>query len=132
MGSRFRVVVFGKAGCDKCKALNRRLDAILGKPGWQDFERVYCDLETEEGLVEFCNAECINPQRIPAFLVTQHSEQTGDYERLSGPPPGGQDGVCKKSRLHTWRGLQTDYSDLGRGLITPKMIETVLGEARQQ
>lgn len=130
MADTFRVVVFGKAGCDKCKALNRRLDAILSKPDWQDFEKTYCDLETEAGLVEFCNAECINPQRIPAFLVMRRSASTGEYERMPALS-SGDDEVCGASRLHTWRGLQTDYSDVGRGLITPKMIQTVLSEARR-
>ena len=131
MADRFRVVVFGKAGCDKCRALNKRLDTVLGKPEWQDFEKLYCDLETEGGLVEFCNAECINPQRVPAFLVARRIDGTGDYERLPALSPGSYDEVCKNSRLYMWRGLQTDYSEVGRGLITPQMLQTVLAEARQ-
>jgi hypothetical protein len=39
--------------------------------------------------------------------------------------------VCKKTRLHHIMGLQTDYSDQGRGVISPKMIKRVLEEARQ-
>ena len=38
--------------------------------------------------------------------------------------PGGS------SALYTWVGLQTDYSSVGRGVITPRMIEAVLRQAK--
>ena len=75
--SKFVVKVFGKPGCDKCKVLNRRLDSLFAKEEWQDFRKVYCDVETEEGLVEFCNVECINPQRIPAMVVAVEDPESG-------------------------------------------------------
>ena len=68
---QFVVKVFGKDGCDKCKVLNRRLDTLLAQKEWADFEKQYCDVETEDGLVDFCNVECINPQRIPAMVVAR-------------------------------------------------------------
>ena len=67
----FRVLVFGKVGCDKCAMLNRRLDRLFAEESWQDFEKQYCDIETEEGLIAFCRAQCVNPSRIPALLVTR-------------------------------------------------------------
>ena len=48
---------------------------------------------------------------------------------LANKQPGTIDKVCKKARLYQFLGLQTDYSDLGKGLITPKMIQSVLAEA---
>lgn len=131
MDKGYCIRVFGKAGCNKCAVLNQRLDKLLEKEAWSDFTKQYCDVETEDGMLLFCEAECINPQRIPALLVTRRNDTTGTYEPVDNPVPGGADPVCKKSRLYHFLGLQTDYSDEGRGVLTPKMITTVLSEARK-
>jgi hypothetical protein len=130
MSKPYRIQVFGKAGCDKCAVLNQRLDNLLGKKEWQDFEKEYLDVETEDGLVAFSEAECVNPQRIPAMLVTHHVEEADSYQPMPNPHPGARDDVCKQSKLYQFLGLQTDYSETGRGVITPKMIAAVLSEAR--
>lgn len=129
MDKPFRVLVFGKTGCDKCKMLNRRLDRLFGEEKWQDFEKQYCDVETEEGLIAFCRAQCVNPSRIPALLVTRRS-QDGTYEPVVNAAAEKQDAVCGRSRLYQYVGLQTDYSEIGSGVITPEMIEAVLQVAR--
>lgn len=126
---KYRVLVFGKAGCPKCHVLNQRLDSLLKKDEWQSFEKIYCDVESEEGLVSFCKAECINPQRIPAFLITKFDDQEGKYIPIPNPTMGEQDKVCKDSKLFTYLGVQTDYTDRGRGVISPKMIKSILREA---
>ena len=126
----FRVMVFGKTGCDKCKLLNKRLDELFTKPEWSEFEKVYYDVETEDGLVPFCRAECISPNRIPAMLVTRWNSDKSRYENIPNPSPDREDAVLKKSRLHSYLGLQTDYSETGQGVITPKMLTSVLDEAR--
>jgi len=127
----YRVTVFGKAGCDKCKVLQKRLDDILAKPEWSDFEKAYADIETEEGLVPFCRAECLNPSRIPAFVVSRRDPATGHYELLPNLAPGQPSAVLKKAGLYTYVGLQTDYAGEGQGVITPRMIIAVLEAARQ-
>ena len=129
MNTPFRVVVFGKTSCDKCKVLNRRLDRLFTEEKWQDFEKHYCDVETEEGLLTFCRAQCVNPSRIPALLVMRRSAD-GRLEPIQNPNPGVADAVCRRSRLYQYVGLQTDYSDIGSGIITPEMIESVLLAAR--
>jgi len=131
MEKAFRVLVFGKVGCTKCTMLKKRLHTLLDKGEWQDFEQGYRDVETPDGLVDFCRAECINPNRIPALVVTRKDETTGQYRKLRNPSPGKPDKVCKTSKLYTYLGLQTDYGDVGRGTITPKMLTSVLAEARQ-
>ena len=40
----FKVIVFGKKGCDKCKVLNKRLDKLMEKDEWQAFEKEYYDI----------------------------------------------------------------------------------------
>ena len=129
MEKDYRVLVFGKAGCAKCKVLNKRLDSLLAKDEWQDFEKVYCDIETEEGLVEFCQSECVNPSRIPGLVVTKRNTGTGGYVRVRNLNPGDDKGVCKSSKLYTYVGIQTDYNS-GGGVLTPKMLASVLEEAR--
>ncbi len=127
----YRVTVFGKAGCDKCKVLQKRLYEILAKPEWNDFEKVYADVETEDGLVAFCRAECVNPSRIPAFVVSRRDPVSGHYQLVLNPEPEKPAPVLKKAGLYTYTGLQTDYTGEGQGVITPRMITTILEAARK-
>lgn len=130
MTKPYRVRVFGKAGCQKCDMLKRRLGKLLSNEAWSDFDQSYSDVESEEGLVTFCRAQCLNPSRIPALLIERRNEDTGQYELLANPSPGVGDAVFGASKLYQWLGLQTDYSDTGKGLITPKMLTDILEEAR--
>ncbi len=131
MNRKLKVVVFGKAGCDKCKTLQARLAGLLEREEWRAlFEPDYCDIETEPGIVRFCKAECINPQRVPALLVERWDPGKNRYEPLPNPEPGARDPLCRNSRLYQFLGLQTDYSEAGRGLLTKPMIESVLAGAR--
>jgi len=129
MSKPFQAVVFGKAGCDKCKLLTRRVDDLLGKPGWEDFERVYLDVETIDGLVEFCKAECLNPQRLPALVVRRVTEDGAEF--IPVEPCAAPDPELGATRLYHIAGLQTDYSAEGRGVVTPRMIAAALDAARQ-
>ena len=129
MTKPYKIKVFGKPGCAKCKTLNQRLDKLLTKEEWADFEKEYCDVETVDGLVAFASAECINPQRIPAMLVTRKDEITGRYDPIPTRDPQPVDEICGKSKLYQYVGLQTDYTPAGNGIISPKMITAVLKEA---
>lgn len=128
MNKPYRVVVFGKPGCPKCKTLNPRIDKALAKPEWADFEKESVNVQTEDGLVRFCNAECINPQRIPAFLIEKWDEEHARYLPVTNPRAGEPDSVCKAFKLYSHIGLQTDYTTTGT--ITPRMITSVLKEAQ--
>ena len=130
MAKTFRIRVFGKAGCDKCAALNQRLDKLMAEPEWQDFEKEYHDLETEDGLIVFSEAECVNPQRIPAFVIARRRGDSAVYDPVPSAAPGRADAVCGKSRLFQYLGLQTDYSSTG--VISPRMLAAVLAEAQAQ
>jgi len=127
----YRVTVFGKAGCDKCKVLQKRLDEILAKPEWSDFEKTYADIETEDGLVAFSRAECVNPARVPAFVVSRRDPISGHYQLVLNPEPGKSAQLLKRAGLYTYAGLQTDYTDDGQGVITPRMITATLEAARK-
>ena len=130
MASKYRARVFGKAGCQKCDMLKRRLTKLLAKKEWADVTLDYSDVESEDGLVTFCRVQCLNPSRIPALLVERLNEETGAYELIPNPAPGRDDPVIGAAKLYQWLGLQTDYSAAGRGLITPKMLTAILEEAR--
>ncbi len=128
-GNTMIVHVFGKRGCAKCAMLNKRLDEILTKEPWAGhFVKVYNDLETEDGLLNFCLAQCLNPNRVPAMVVSRLSE-SGEEDYLPNPSPDERDSVCKRSSLYTCLGIQTDYSEEGKGIITPQMIQHVLDQA---
>ncbi len=129
MSNPLRVLVFGKAGCPKCTLLNQRLDKLLEKDEWSGFEKAYADVETEEGLIAFAEAECLNPQRIPAMLVMRFNEDMQDYEPVPNPSVGTAPAFFKNTRLHQHLGLQTDYTDVGKGTLSPKMITSCLSEA---
>lgn len=130
MAKKYNIKVFGKAGCDKCRVLNQRLDGLLQKDEWADFDKTYVDLDTVDGLVEFCKAECINPQRVPAFVVCRQNEN-GKEQLLARSRPE-QASIAGNVALHHLVGLQTDYSQEGRGVLRPDMIAAVLEEAREQ
>lgn len=125
----YQIHVFGKPGCDKCHTLNGRIDDLLRDAEWADFRKVYHDLETESGLVEFCEAECLNPQRVPGFYVSKADPATGLQRPIPSPQPGAP-APGGSSALYTWVGLQTDYTAAGRGVITPRMIEATLRLAK--
>lgn len=128
--SKFTINVFGKHGCAKCAMLNRRIDQLLEKGQYSDFTKVYRDVLTEDGLVTFCKAECLNPSRIPAMVISV-TDGDGRERYLENPAPGRPDPVCKDSRLYQFLGIQTDYSPEGKGVITPEMIQSILDEAAQ-
>lgn len=130
MSKPYRVEVFGKPGCDKCAVLKQRIDKLLAKEEWGDFDQIYHDLETVDGLVAFSEAECINPQRVPALLVSRRRDDSEQFEPVPNPAPGDNGKAGGTSRLYHYLGLQTDYSGKGHGVITPKMISAVLNEAR--
>jgi len=131
MDAPLRIAIFGKQGCDKCKTLQQRVDKLLAGGEWNDFEKSYHDVETEEGLVLFCRLECANPNRIPALAVMERDD-TGAWRPMPRSVPGAPDPVGGASRLYAYVGLQTDYSPQGKGVITPAMIRAVLEEARAQ
>ena len=125
------VHVFGKKTCAKCAMLNKRLDEILVKEPWAgNFVKVYNDLETEDGLLNFCLAQCLNPNRVPAMVVAK-LDKDGVEEFIPNPNPDEMDPISKRSALYTCIGLQTDYSSEGNGVITPKMIQHVLDRAME-
>jgi hypothetical protein len=130
MSKTYQIHVFGKPGCAKCHTLNGRLDDLLQEEVWTDFEKVYHDLETENGLVEFCNVECLNPQRVPGFYVSKADPVSGDQAPIPNPVAGSADAPGGTSALYTWVGMQTDYTSVGRGVLSPKMIEAVLDQAK--
>ncbi len=124
-----RMTVFGKAGCDKCKVMRKRVEELVAAD--DGVEAAYCDVETEAGLVQFCRAECMNPQRIPAVLMYRRASEGGTYEPVPAAPAGeGEHPVYGRSRLNHLLGLQTDYSAAGRGVVSPRMLRAMLKEAR--
>ncbi len=124
----YKIVVFGKEGCQKCHTLNQRIDKMLTRDEWKDFSKAYVDVLTEQGLIEFCNTECINPQRIPAMTVQRLNKETNTYEYIPNPHHNSVDEACGSFKLYTYLGVQTDYTTTGT--ITPKMIKSILTSAQ--
>ncbi len=122
------VNVFGKEGCAKCAMLKQRLEKFLKEPEYAAFKLEYSDVLTDDGLQKFCLAECLNPSRIPAMVISKEGAD-GRQHYVPNPHPGKTDDVCKKSQIYTYLGLQTDYSEEGKGLLTPNMIKAILDEA---
>lgn len=121
---RFQVALFGKEGCDKCEVLKKRLDKILQEKPYEEFEFVYCDLGTVEGLVRFCRSDVLNPQRIPSFMVF-HKET--DQEEADPDPLRCRREISAEEEIETFLALETDYKTTG--IISPKMIKNVLDQA---
>ena len=85
--------VFGKShGCEKCDMLKRRLHALLEKEEYKNIKFEFHDILTEEGVVDFCKTQCINPNRVPALVLTHDKENTialrdKHIMRMSGVAP---------------------------------------------
>src|SRR3989339_1661563 len=124
---RFQLAVFGKQGCDKCELLKKRLTKILGEEDYADFEYAYNDLGTPEGLVRFCRAEILNPQRVPSFMVYRIGE--GEAESALRPVRRRKK-VSAGEEIDTFLALETDYRTTG--VITPEMIKKVLDTALEK
>lgn len=118
--------VIGHTGCKKCEMLNRRLDALLEKePYKSSFAKFYHDTEDPRGMEEkekalmfFCKAQCVNPNRIPALIIT---DERGEFLERKGRP-------VKPVQLYQYVGIQTDYTD-GGGILPPEIIKDTLDEA---
>jgi hypothetical protein len=118
--------VIGHTGCKKCEMLNRRLDALLEKePYKSSFAKVYHDTEDprwmkekELALMFFCKCQCINPNRIPALIIT---DERGEFLSRDGKPKNS-------NQLYQFIGIQTDYTD-GGGILPPEIIKETLDEA---
>jgi len=124
---KFIVNVFGKEGCAKCSMLNRRIDKLLTEEKYSCFVKRYNDVLTEDGMVKFCLAQCLNPNRIPAMVISTVGAD-GKEHYMDNDDHSPSD-VYKRSKLYQYLGVQTDYSAEGNGIIPPEMIEAVLKEA---
>lgn len=127
--TKYRINIFGKPGCSKCKQLMKRVDSLLEKEEFAEFDRQYWDLSTLDGLVKFARTECINPNRIPAFTIDKVDQETGWVEPLR-PTNQSEKPEWSYARLYSLFGMQTDYTDKGKGLLTPDMLTTVMKEAK--
>lgn len=125
---KHRIVVFGKSDCEKCKAMNHKIDELLKDGEYKDFEKQYVDVMSEDGLVMFCDLESLNPQRIPSFVIMKH---VGDkFIPIENNSDITSDDICGKALIYQYYGLQTDYSN-NEGKITSKMIEHVLNMVKK-
>lgn len=124
--------VFGKEGCTKCAAMKRRVAQRLEKPEFAHCRMEYHDVLTEEGLLVFCKAMCLNPNRIPALLI---SDDNGKYIRRKGTWSDKPDSVHPErykfamGATYPYLGIQTDY-DEGGGLVRPEAIERLMEEGQ--
>jgi len=118
--------VIGHTGCAKCAMLNRRLDSILKEePYKSNFVKLYHDTDDPRGMdfqisaiVFFCKAQCVNPNRIPALIIT---DENGEFLLRDGKPKN-------TNQLYQYIGVQTDYTE-GGGILPPERIKETLDEA---
>ena len=123
---RFQVAVFGKQGCDKCRLLKNRLEKILAEKTYADFEMIYYDLGTVEGLVRFCQCEMLNPQRIPSFMVFEKEDRPGTTALRQLSCRVEMSDLVDED-LDIFMGLETDYTSTGT--LKPVMIRRILDSA---
>lgn len=120
--------VFGKEGCSKCAALKRRLERLLTKPEYSMIKMEYHDVMTLDGIVGFCKAECLNPNRIPALLLASD----GKYIKYTAwkeldANEGPANGSFSASATYPYVGVQTNYDSTG--VITEQTIKDLLDAA---
>lgn len=127
MDEAYKIIVFGKDDCPKCKSLFRRLKKLLSrKPDFRFFKGPeYVGIDTERGLVEFCKLECINTSQIPAFIVYKRDQDLDKWIPV-GRTVNQKYADYNDNIIYLYSGLQTDYSDKGKGVITEGMIKEEL------
>lgn len=121
------VNIIGHTGCQKCAMLNRRTDTLLQQEPYKSlFRKVYHDTEDpsgmearEEALSFFCKCQCVNPNRIPAFIIT---DENGEFL------PCLECTHLQGVHLYQYIGIQTDYTE-GGGILPPETIKETLDEA---
>ena len=132
MPKKFQIEVFGKPGCEKCTLLNKRLDQLLQDPEWEEFSKTYQNVETVDGLVAFAQTECMNPSRIPGFVVKAWNPRKERYTYLPQTLIDPIKPAAQRNLLSLYLGLETDYTDVGKGVLAPKLIKSILRAARSQ
>lgn len=125
---KYFVNVFGKQGCAKCDLMKKRLAVLLERPEYRLFELRYYDIRTDPGIVAFCNADCVNPNRIPALLISGVRNGTDAYLQDPRQFEDITDAAFESGTTYQHIGLQTDY-DNGGGVVTPAMLQGVLDKA---
>jgi hypothetical protein len=122
MSKKYQVKVFGQSNCDKCRAMNHKIDELLKKDEYKDFEKQYVDVMSDDGLVTFCDLECLSPQKIPSFVVMEL--QGKEWTPIKRQDENVTDEICGNLLTYQHVGIQTDYSQ-NNGKITSKMIEHI-------
>jgi hypothetical protein len=116
---KIKIHVFGKPDCPKCNMLNERIDGLLKRDEYSQFEKVYHDCMTEDGLVAFCLAQQLNPSKIPAFVL---GNDDGYIEKIES-----DEVVLPPYKIFSKYGLQTDWrSDGLKGNIPLQLIKDEL------
>jgi len=123
---KYKIIIFGRKDCDKCKAINHKVDELIKLDKFKSFEKEYIDVMSEDGLVMFCDFECLNAQRIPSLVVLK--SEKGDQFQPIDNNDFDKNELCKGFMTYQHLGLQTDYS-INDGKITSKMIESILDTA---
>ena len=122
----YRISIYGKKGCSKCAQLKNRLEKLTSTD-WQDFGIAYNDILTEDGMVSFVKRECLNPQRIPSFIVEKLGSDGETYEAIKNPAHSQTVEGVRPMRL---LGIQTDYTEAGKGIIPPAAVVEIMQQAR--
>ena len=126
---KYKLSVFGKRNHAETDELLHNITEMLASNAISDAYLAFEDVQTVTGVVNFSELSCLNPQRVPAMVISRYNPETDAYEAIGNPTPEGEDVVCKKSRLYQIMGLQTDYSVEARGIISQEMIAHVITES---
>ena len=118
----YKITVFGKKGCQKCAVLKGRLEKLIASD-YSQFELVYKDIITRQGLVDFCKMEVFNPQRIPCVYISNEKDEpvVSIKEEV--------DSKCGQIGIYGILGLQTDY-DTGNGVLSVQVLKDMLNEVK--
>lgn len=76
----------------------------------------------------FAQRECLNPQRIPSFIVEKKVAGSDTFEAIHNPEHSHTTTGLRPLRFI---GIQTDYSEAGKGIIPPAAVIEILKQARE-
>ena len=115
----------------KFRIVETRIERLLSEnPPWMGLFDVHReDLRTVNGLAEFCNVGCLDFEHTPAVIIYRYDHTAERYTLIRPEDPLDENASRDSNWLHCCLGVQTVYNRKTGGILTPRLLRTLLQKA---